>query len=128
MSTSAGLASAACLSRIGVRVTVVAPAPPALCRASSRKQEGGPPLWQSPVGRDEEKEAAAGQKQKEQQEPRKKGVFSSPAGGGTPRVGRRSGVSGAAGGALDPGVGIWTHGLACLDQLGVLPQLEAEGR
>ncbi len=29
---------------------------------------------------------------------------------------------------FDPGVGIWTHGLACLDQLGVLRGLEAEGR
>lgn len=29
---------------------------------------------------------------------------------------------------FDPAVGIWTHGLACLDQLGVLRRLEAEGR
>lgn len=29
---------------------------------------------------------------------------------------------------LDPGIGIWTHGLDCLDKLGVLQQLEAEGR
>ncbi|CAM9793747.1 unnamed protein product [Scytosiphon promiscuus] len=72
----AGLASAACLARIGLRVTVVAP-----------------------VGRETR--------------------------GGAQRSAR---VSNTAGVSLDPGVGIWTHGLACLDQLGVLPQLEAEGR
>lgn len=36
--------------------------------------------------------------------------------------------SSATGGSIDPGVGIWTHGLACLESLGVLRQLESEGR
>lgn len=31
-------------------------------------------------------------------------------------------------GELDVGVGIWKHGLECLDKLGVLERLESEGR
>lgn len=31
-------------------------------------------------------------------------------------------------GRVDPGIGIWSHGLRCLDKLGVLERLEAEGR
>lgn len=68
-----GLATAACLGRVGVRVTVA-------------------------LGEEENSKVKA-------------------AGTGSSRIG-----------GPDPAVGIWTHGLKCLDQLGILGQLEAEGR
>ncbi|CAM9655686.1 unnamed protein product, partial [Ectocarpus sp. 8 AP-2014] len=83
-----GLATAACLARIGLRVTV----------AAGKGGAGG--------GRDI---ATTGEKTKAAAESMDRS-------------------SSATGGSIDPGVGIWTHGLACLESLGVLRQLESEGR
>ncbi|CAM9208315.1 unnamed protein product [Ectocarpus sp. 4 AP-2014] len=83
-----GLATAACLARIGLRVTV----------AAGKGGAGG--------GRDI---TTTGEKTKAAAE-------------STDRS------SSGTGGSIDPGVGIWTHGLACLESLGVLRQLESEGR
>lgn len=46
---------------------------------------------------------------------------------GVGRGGEGGGGEGGNAGA-DPGIGIWTHGLDCLDKLGVLRRLESEGR
>lgn len=97
-----GLASAACLARIGLRVTI----------AEIRGQD----RW----GHDREERGArvgvggtaAGKKAKHKE----------------PAALEKNGVSNTRDDAIDPGVGIWTHGLACLDELGILQQLEAEGR
>ncbi|CAM9951535.1 unnamed protein product [Ectocarpus sp. 12 AP-2014] len=83
-----GLATAACLARIGLRVTV----------AAGKGGAGG--------GRDI---TTTGEKTKAAAESMDRS-------------------SRAIGGSIDPGVGIWTHGLACLESLGVLQQLESEGR
>ncbi|CAM9460870.1 unnamed protein product, partial [Pylaiella littoralis] len=98
----AGLASAACLARIGLRVTI----------AEIRGQD----RW----GHDREERGArvgvggtaAGKRAKHKE----------------PAALEKNGVSNTRDDAIDPGVGIWTHGLACLDELGILQQLEAEGR
>ncbi|CAM9843114.1 unnamed protein product [Ectocarpus sp. 6 AP-2014] len=83
-----GLATAACLARIGLRVTV----------AAGKGGAGG--------GRDI---TTTGDKTKAAADSMNRS-------------------SSATGGSIDPGVGIWTHGLACLESLGVLRQLESEGR
>lgn len=72
MRINAGLATAACLGRIGVQVTIA-------------------------LGDGED--------------------------GATSMMGGRGGNS-----KPDPATGIWTHGLECLEKLGVLEQLETEGR
>ncbi|CAM9354549.1 unnamed protein product [Ectocarpus sp. 13 AM-2016] len=83
-----GLATAACLARIGLRVTV----------AAGKGGAGG----SRDIARTGEKTKTAGE-----------------------TIDRSSS---ATGGRIDPGVGIWTHGLTCLERLGVLRQLESEGR
>eukprot|EP00752_Nemacystus_decipiens_P002018 g1936.t1 len=101
----AGLATAACLGRLGIRVTIATGLPRTETRAPSACRAG--------VGQ----EGAGDAKARE---------------GGSVYEGGGRGTAvpdgGLGGGAVDPGVGIWTHGLACLDELGILRRLEAEGR
>lgn len=106
-SCSPGLATAACLGRLGIRVTIAAGRPkiettvPTAGRAGAGRGGGG-------VG-DKRDNIEGGQHAVE----------------GESTTVHEGGAGGA---AVDPGVGIWTHGLACLDELGILRRLEAEGR
>jgi len=106
-----GLAAAACLSRVGVSVSQ----PRRRAGIRRRRWERGTNV---DCGAAAATAAVAGRRWDT-------GSATEAAGGAVQRGGATGGVVDTDSG-LDPGVGIWTHGLVCLDQLGVLHGLEAE--